>query len=127
MVTQRIAEAPPDFPGTLPEWLVFQELTRLKIDFDFQSSQLGGRQTRGGSVADFYIPDRNLIINVMSLFWHYGRPEGIQNDRLQREALLAQGLNVIYIDEEGLLRNARFLVAEALELRDHSLMTREIR
>jgi len=120
MVTQ--IEAPSNFPGTLPEFLVFRELTRLRIEFEFQSSQLGGRQEKGGAILDFYIPSMNLGINIMSHYWHYGRPEGIVNDKLQREMLLASGIDIVYVDEEDLLRNAKYYVTEALAGNDYSRM-----
>ena len=115
-------EAPVDWLGSLPEFLVYQELIRLGEEFEYQSSKLGGRQERGGMVLDFFIPDRNLGINVASLYWHYGRPEGILNDRLQREVLLASGIQIVYIDEEDCLRNPRWYVEQALEGRDYSRM-----
>ena len=123
-MTTKSLTAPVDFPGTLPEWLVFRELTRLGEEFEYQSSKLGGRQERGGVVVDFWIADRNLALNVASQYWHYGRPEGILNDKLQREALLAMGLEIIYLDEEALLRNARYYVEAALRGEDYSRMAR---
>jgi len=126
MVTEQLQQAPPEFPGTLPEYLVYVELTRMKIEFEYQSSQLGGRQERGGSVADFYIPSLGLILNIQSLYWHYGRPEARQFDRLQREQLEAQGLTVVYLDEEDLLKNARYFVSEALNGIDHSLASQGV-
>ena len=125
MVTEQTT-APLNWAGTLPEFLVYRELTRLDEVFDYQSSQLGGRQERGGLVADFYLPDRNLVLNIQSLYWHYGRPEGLLNDKLQREALLALGLDVIYLDEEDLYRNARYYVEQALMGNDYSQMARGI-
>lgn len=122
MVTEQIA--PEFWLGTIPEYLVYQALTRLGVEFDYQSRQMGGRQERGGAVLDFYIPDYNLGINVASIYWHYGRPEQVANDQLQREALEAQGIRIIYIDEADVLRNAFWYVQEALKGIDHSQMVR---
>ena len=115
-----VETVPMGFNGTLPEWLVYRELTRLKVDFDFQSRQLGGRMERGGLVLDFYIPSLSLGLSVMSEYWHYGNPEARMRDKAGREALIAQGVNVVYIDESDLLRNARFYVQDALKGIDHS-------
>jgi len=120
MVTEQIPQAPAGWIGTLPEYLVFRELTRLQVEFEYQSSQMGGRQERGGSVLDFFIPSLNLGINVASLYWHYSRPSARLADELQREQLEAQGIQMIFIDEEDIYRNANYYVKEALELRDHS-------
>ena len=117
-------QAPPSFPGTLPEFLVYQELTKRKIEFEYQSSQMGGRQARGGAVLDFYIPSLNLGINVQSTYYHYQNWTAKVNDALQREQLEAMGITMVYIDEEALLRNASYYVGAALEGRDYSLMTR---
>jgi len=55
--------------GTLPERIVYKYLVdRLKlvsgIDFDFQSSLLGGRLELGGIVADFLFPLLKIVIQV---------------------------------------------------------------
>ncbi len=124
MVTE--IQAPSDFPGTLPEWLVYNELTRMNIEFDYQSSQMGGRQERGGAVVDFMIDSLGLAINVNSTYWHYGRPGARQADRLQREQLEAMGITIVYVDEEDLLRNARYYVQAALRGEDYSLASQGV-
>ena len=126
MVTEQMLQAPPNWLGTLPEYLVYRELVRLQVEFEYQSSQMGGRQERGGSVVDFLIIDLNLVLNVQSQYWHYGRPAAVLADRIQREQLEAQGLTVVYLDEEDLLRNARWYVEEALAGRDHSLASQGV-
>lgn len=55
--------------GTLPERIVYKFLVeRLSlvagIDFNFQSSQMGGRLELGGLVADFAFPLMRMIIQV---------------------------------------------------------------
>ena len=56
--------------GTLPERVVYKALTDRHIEFDFQSSLVGGRLELGGLVADFVIPRPPTIIRVQGLFWH---------------------------------------------------------
>lgn len=55
--------------GTLPERIVYYYLTKyLKfqsgVDFDFQSSLLGGRMEMGGLVADFLFERMRIVIQV---------------------------------------------------------------
>lgn len=115
---------PANWVGTAPEYLVYQVLTRMKIGFDFQSSQLGGRMDRGGAVLDFFIPDQGLGINIAGIYWHYERPGVIASDQLQREQLEAQGITVVYIDEDDVNSNAWYYVQEALKGNDFSRMAR---
>ena len=110
--------------ASTPEKAVYGALKKIGIDFIFQSSQLGGRNTRGGAIVDFLIPSLSLAINIQSFFWHYGNPDRIAQDRMQQLALEGQGITVIYIDEEDALRNVTYYVEEALQFRDHSRMTR---
>ena len=105
------------------ERAVYGALTRSGVGFIFQSSQLGGRAHRGGAILDFYIPSLMLGINVQS-YWHYNFPERLAQDRLQQAALEGRGIRMIYIDRVDVLRDADYYVAEALQFRDHSLMTR---
>jgi len=126
MTQQAILEPPADFPGTRPEWAVWWALTKLGYDFDYQSSQMGGRQERGGAILDFYLPEYNLGINIQSLYWHYGRPEGLRNDRLQREMMESMGIRITYIDEEDAIANPIYFVKEAIKGNDFSRMSRGI-
>lgn len=54
--------------GTLPERIVYKALTNRRlipnIDFDFQSSEQGGRLELGGMVADFLFPNMMFVLNV---------------------------------------------------------------
>jgi len=127
MVTQLdrgLPETPASFFGSRPEFLVYWALLKLgyKNRFEFQSSQLGGRLTKGGAILDFYIPERNLAINVQSEYWHYRTSEQKVIAQLQRVQLEGQGISVIYIDEEDILRNPVFYVSQALKGIDHSMM-----
>ena len=103
-----------------PEKAIYNALKRLGITFEFQSSLLGGRQWLGGVVADFYLPENNLIISCLGLYWHYTQPDRITKDKIQGIALETRGIKVIFIDEDDALRNALFYVSEALRGIDHS-------
>ena len=117
---------PPGFVGTAPEFAVFEALNRLgfRDQFEFQSSKFGGRNVRGGIVADFFIPSLSLIINVQGEYWHYGRPGQLGIDLIQRQQITSSGLRVVYIDESDALENADFYVGEAIRGIDHSKLTR---
>ncbi len=114
--------------GTTPELAVYGALVRLGFkpgeDFEFQSAQFGGREIKGGLVADFRLYLPRIIINVQSQYWHYGNSGRMAQDRLQQLALESAGWHVVYIDEEDALRDVMYYVREALAGRDHSRMTR---
>lgn len=112
-----------NWTGTAPEYAIYTALKKLGVDFEFQSSQMGGRLSRGGAILDFYIPDRSLAINIQGLYWHYGSTPRVMNEQLQRAMLESQGIRVIYIDEDAALSNALFYVRDALNGIDHSRMT----
>lgn len=103
-----------------PEYAVMRALDKLGEPYEFQSHLMGGRQVRGGTVADFLLRQRSLIISVIGWYWHADNPNTRARDRLQRIALMTQGFTVIYIDEADALKNASWYVEEALKGRDHS-------
>lgn len=127
MVTRggRVVAPPNNFPGTLPEWLVFEELTKREIAFDFQSNQFGGRLQRGGLVVDFIIPP-DLAFSVLGIYFHYslGGSTSQANDLMAREILAQQGIIMIFLDEDDILNNVQRLVGEGLERIDRSRMAR---
>ena len=106
-------------PATLPEYLAAKELNKLGIDYEFQSSFMGGRTQTGGVVADFYLREHNLILSVRGEYWHHLPGRSFQ-DMIQRLALISQGIQTIFIDEADILRNPAFYVAEALKGNDYS-------
>ena len=96
------------------------------MDFDFQSSALGGRQYVGGLVADFMF-DRPplLIINVNSEYWHEARPQGAGRTQQARDIYARQqfaglGYTLVLIDDDDLFNDPAYYVSEALNYRDHS-------
>ena len=118
---------PRDVGGSLPELMVFGELVRRGlihgIDFFYQSPLYGGRQRPGGYVLDFVFGPAypGLAINVQGLFWHYGHGSGrIALDRLLREQMVEKGITLIFVDEDHVMLDVRWVVGEALQYRDHS-------
>jgi very-short-patch-repair endonuclease len=67
------ARAQQDIRGSLEERLFYRALLDWGfipgVDFDFQSSMMGGRQELGGLVADFLFFVPKVIVNPMSV-WH---------------------------------------------------------
>lgn len=123
---QKQAQVPDGF--TLPEWEVFQALIRAgkkpDIDFIFQSSLLGGRQTRGGLVIDFlFINPPDLAINVQGEFFHQEQGAAtIARDRMARAALAGQGITLIFIDADDANADPDAYVKDALRYRDNSYL-----
>jgi len=63
-------DAVPD--GSLAERIMYKELLRRSLSFDFQGSMMGGRNILGGAVADFVLWDAKLVIRVHGRIWHSG-------------------------------------------------------
>lgn len=80
--------------GTTEERIVYKELQRRNIPFDFQSSLDGGRLLLGGMVADFILEDRKVIIRVQGSKWHTGFASE-HKDVMQRALLEAAGYSVM--------------------------------
>jgi len=88
--------------GTLPERIVYKYLTNvLKMvsgaDFDFQSSQSGGRQELGGLVADFLFYYMKIVIQVQGPT-HGEYLRGLKDEE-QRGILEDMGYRVFDIEE----------------------------
>jgi very-short-patch-repair endonuclease len=89
--------------GTLPERILYKALTDQfhwvdGIQFNFQSSQSGGRLELGGLVADFLFYEMKMIIQVQGpTHTEYLR---IRKDDEQKAILEDMGYRVFDIDEE---------------------------
>lgn len=78
-----------DIEEKVRQWLI-----RHKIDFQFQSSLMGGFFALGGAVVDFLLPFRQLAFRVHGEYWHSGVIiKG--RDAIQKEMLGTLGWNVI--------------------------------
>jgi G:T-mismatch repair DNA endonuclease (very short patch repair protein) len=97
--------------GTLPERVVHKVLTDRHMEFDFQSSLLGGRVFLGGLVADFMISRPPVCIRVQGRYWHgefdtetgnleSGELSQARRDDDQRDSLEELGYYVIDFWEE---------------------------
>jgi len=115
---------PETWSGSTPEYYIYWAMFRLgyKDRFDYQVSYAGGRQLKGGTVIDFFIPELNMAIFVQSIRYHYASFEQTIADSMIRAMLEGQGIKVIYIDEADALSNPTFYLLEATKGQDHSLM-----
>jgi hypothetical protein len=120
-------QAPLNWEGSLPEYLVYRSLTenfgkQEGVDFTYQSPLLGGRLFKGGVVLDFFFnnpPD--LAINVQGEYYHYGMGVTVmQNEIIVRQQMAAEGINLIFVDESDILNDVDYYVREALNYKDHS-------
>lgn len=124
--TIRTIPTPEWWVGSGPEYLCWKALLKLglqpDIDFQYQSQLAGGRQDKGGRIVDFMIFNPpNIGINVQGVFYHYEKGSAVrQSDMLTREYLATMGINLIFIDEDDLIDNARGIVADALSGIDRS-------
>ena len=80
--------------GSDLEIIVYRWLVKHKIDFQFQTSFMGGFFNLGGSVVDFIIKDGNIALRVMGEYFHQ-TVEAQGRDQLQRELLSALGFLVV--------------------------------
>ena len=126
MTTPQLREPPPDWPGSLPEYLVNEALIELgkepDLDFFYQSPFAGGRMQRGGLVIDFiFVNPPDLAINVQGEYYHYEMGADIKaRDLLARAMLAGDGISLIFIDEGDVYRDAVGYTRDALRYRDRS-------
>jgi hypothetical protein len=117
--TQSYGDVPPkpdSFPGNEVEWRVWWWLDKNKLEFDFQSSLLGGRLMLGGQVADFIIYSRDpaLIINVQGEHWHYAGSHLSAEALMNKVALMNRGFDVVYVLERDVNDRLNYAMREAM-------------
>ncbi len=118
--------APEWWVGSVPEYLCWQALVKLglrpDIDFQYQSQLAGGRQDKGGRVIDFLIFNPpNIAINVQGVYYHYEKGAAVrQSDILTRAFMAAEGINLIFVDEDDLIDDPIRIVSDALAGIDRS-------
>ena len=126
MTTPQLREPPPDWPGSLPEYLVNEALIELgkepDLDFFYQSPFAGGRMQKGGLVIDFiFVNPPDLAINVQGEYYHYEMGADIRaRDLIARSMLAGDGITLIFIDESDVHKDAIGYTRDALRYRDRS-------
>ncbi len=122
-----VPQTAPDGYGSVPEYLVYQELVRRGkvpgVDFIYQT-HFFGVNVKGAIEVDFIVlPDIGLA--VQGVFVHYNRgADQLGRDRLTRIQLASIGLKIIFLDEDNIQDDVQYYVGEALNYRDHSRATR---
>ena len=126
MTTQAQVLAPPDWPGSGPEYIAYQTFIGLGLepgeDFTYQSPFMGGRMDKGGAVIDFLFSNPpDLAVNVQGVYYHYEfGVEAKARDVMARASLAGQNLTLVFIDDDDLMSDPTYYCREALNYRDHS-------
>ena len=119
-------QIPANWAGSGPEYVAYQTFIRLGRepgeDFTYQSPRMGGRMEKGGLILDFLFrnpPD--LAVNVQGSYYHYEFGVEVRaRDLMARAALAGDGITLIFIDDDDLMRDPVYYCREALNYQDHS-------
>ena len=126
MTTQPQVQAPPNWPGSVPEYVAYQTFIELGLepgeDFTYQSPLMGGRMDKGGIILDFLFTNPpNLAVNVQGVYYHYQFGVEVKaRDLMARASLAGQNITLIFIDDDDLMKDPRYYCREALRYKDHS-------
>lgn len=86
----------PEVQGTLIEKLVYAELERRNIPFEYQakySIEIPEIDLEEEYRPDFFIPDKNMILDPLSAY-HHARPEVIERDAFKYALFDHKGIQV---------------------------------
>jgi len=128
MTTQPQIQVPQSWEGSIPEYVAYQTFVSLGLepgqDFTYQSPLMGGRLDKGGAVLDFlFLDPPDLSVNIQGVYYHYEFGLEVQGrDKMARAQLAGQGITLIFIDDDDLMRDPEYYCREALQYRDHSRM-----
>jgi len=90
--------------ATSIELIVLNWLNRNKIEYEFQSSLMGGFYELGGAVVDILLPQLQLAWRIFGEYWHRGISKS-GSDLIQKESLSARGWTVVDIWERNIREN----------------------
>ena len=119
-------QAPSNWEGSLPEYVAYQTFIELGLDpgqdFSYQSPLMGGRLDKGGVIIDFMFSEPpDLAVNVQGVYYHYEfGVESKARDMMARASLAGQGITLIFIDDDDLMKDRMYYCREALNYQDHS-------
>jgi very-short-patch-repair endonuclease len=94
------ARTPQGMSATNLERIVWDALTRHKIQFDFRSSMIGGRPgfQFGRQVADFALWQYHVVIEVQGAYWHTPLQQEAK-DASRMLILAGEGWITLYLDQ----------------------------
>lgn len=92
------------------ECRMMAELDRLQLIYSFQF-EVGGK-----FICDFYLPDRNLIIECDGIYWH-STDENQKRDKSKDAYLKACGYQVLRFTDKDINRHLKDCVAKILAVR----------
>jgi hypothetical protein len=83
---------------------------------------MGGRLDKGGIVLDFVFSNPpDLAVNIQGVYYHYEFGVEVKARDLMARAMMAgQGISLIFVDDDDLIRDAVYYCREALNYQDHS-------
>ena len=119
-------QVPPNWSGSIPEYVAYQTWIQLGKepgeDFTYQSPLMGGRMEKGGIILDFVFTNPpDLAVNIQGTYYHYEMGVEVRaRDTMARAMMAGQGVSLIFIDDDDLIRDPMFYCREALNYRDHS-------
>ena len=119
-------QVPSSWPGSIPEYVAYQTFVRIGKepgeDFSYQSPLMGGRMDKGGVVLNFVFTNPpDLAVNIQGVYYHYEFGVEVRARDLMARAMMAgDGISLIFIDDDDLMRDPEYYCREALNYRDHS-------
>ena len=77
---------------------------------------------KGGIILDFVFTNPpDLAVNIQGTYYHYEMGVEVRaRDTMARAMMAGQGVSLIFIDDDDLIRDPTFYCREALNSRDHS-------
>lgn len=108
----------PDVHGTVPEKMVYAELTRRNIPFLFLNDirfQIPEIDFDKWYQADFVIPSLKIIIEVQGAYWH-SKPEALEADAFKLAVYESTGWKALAWWDFDILARLQDLFAESPEL-----------
>ena len=107
--------------GSILEFICYDWLIRhgqkAGTDFIYQDPFFGGRRVLGGTVVDFYMPQRYLAWNPAGLQYHRTSTVDRARDALQKYMLAQKGITLIYLFETDLLQRPEYTLQLAWQAR----------
>ena len=102
-------DVPSAWSGTKAEWLVYSTLQAMGEEFQYGLPL----SEAGGLLLDFFLPKRNLAVNIKSDFPAYGIEEELP-EQLVQALTQAWSIDVVYLYEDDVLKDPTKAVGDVL-------------